>query len=55
MEIIRRIMPAVKKRILNNTRGSTERNPNFPAIDAEAHKMEKERPVRMVFIRKFKS
>jgi hypothetical protein len=40
-----KIDPASKKRIVKRVNGSAEYNPNFPATDAEAQSIEKNRPV----------
>lgn len=42
-------MPAIKKRTLASIRGGADSTPNFVATDAEAHKMENNKPVKIFF------
>lgn len=38
-------MPAMINRMVNKTRGSADRIPNFPAVDADAQSIENKMPV----------
>lgn len=41
--------PAIKNRMVNKNNGSAERNPNFPAVDADAHKKANSNPIEIFF------
>ena len=38
--------PASKNRIVNKNKGSAERNPNLPAVEAEAHRKANSAPMK---------
>ena len=42
-------VPAIRKRMVKRNKGSAERKPNLPAVDAEAHKKAKAIPIKMFF------
>jgi len=39
--------PAKRNLIVNKNNGSADRRPNFPAVDAEAHRKENRTPINI--------